>query len=230
MEVTCPKCNAKYPIPDDKLPKGKVVNLKCRKCGQNITIDTRTPAAPAQPPAPAANGAQGEQPKAALIEEVSSGKYDAADKPFDYVEEGAATALVCDPDPAARAAIRAGLEQLRYHVTEPQSARDALKQMRFHVFDLVVLNEMFDTEDPDNNHVLKYIARLPISTRRHMFVALLSDRFRTMDNMAAFTKSVNVVISSKNIDETDKVLKSALSEHKLFYRVFFDLSEKMGKL
>jgi hypothetical protein len=96
-----------------------------------------------------------------------------------------------------------------YNVTEPESDRDALKQMRFHIFDLVVLNKVFSSENPDENNVMKYLERLPMATRRKIFVVLATNRFRTMDNMAAFNKSVNIVVNTKSIDEIGKIIKRA---------------------
>ncbi|MDI6797808.1 MAG: hypothetical protein QMD09_12730, partial [Desulfatibacillaceae bacterium] len=114
--------------------------------------------------------------------------------------------------------------------TDASSARDALKQMRFHTFTLIVLNELFETDNPENNHVLKYLGRQDISTRRQMFVALITTKHRTMDNMAAFTKSVNVVINTKNLNEVEKVLHSALAEHNSFYKVFVDILKKLDRI
>ncbi len=42
---------------------------------------------------------------------------------------------------------------------QPTTAKDALKAMRFHVFDVVVLNELFDAADPQANSVLNYLRR-----------------------------------------------------------------------
>ena len=78
-----------------------------------------------------------------LLNEVASEGYDAADRPFDFVGEGGATALVCEPDPAVREKIGGGLKELGYQITAPATAKDALKAMRFHVFDVVVAKRTF---------------------------------------------------------------------------------------
>ena len=46
------------------------------------------------------------------------------------------------------------LDMLEYHITVCETAREALKSMRYHIYDLVVLNEDFDTPDPDANGTL----------------------------------------------------------------------------
>lgn len=58
MEVSCSSCNARYNIPDEKVPKKKAV-MKCKKCGGKVAIDPQQLQMPAQqaPPAPPAMGA-----------------------------------------------------------------------------------------------------------------------------------------------------------------------------
>ena len=165
-----------------------------------------------------------------IIDEVDSGAYNAAEKPFDFLEEGVETALLCEPDSVVRGKIRSALKNMGYNVTEPESDRDALKQMRFHVFDLVVLNEVFSSENPDENNVMKYLERLPMAIRRKIFVVLVTNRFRTMDNMAAFNKSVNIVVNTKNLDEIGKIIKRGLSDNTAFYCVFRDALVKTGRV
>ncbi|MEW5733530.1 MAG: zinc-ribbon domain-containing protein [Thermodesulfobacteriota bacterium] len=219
MDIVCQSCNTAFKIADDKVPQGKLVAMPCPKCKAKITIDTR------KDQSPASNGKAGN----GLIEEVATGKYDASDRPFDYVEPGAKTALLCAPDPAVKGRLKVALATLGFKVTEPASARDALKQMRFHLFDLVVVDELFDADVPDNNHVLKYLGRLAISQRRQMFVLLLSNEFRTNDNMAAFARSVNLVINHKNLEETEKILAACATDNDGFYRLFFESMKRTGK-
>ncbi|MBE9547461.1 MAG: hypothetical protein IMF10_08220 [Proteobacteria bacterium] len=164
-----------------------------------------------------------------VIDEVASDTYDASDRPFDFIEEGGKTALICETDPSIKDKVVSVLADMDYHITEPESARDALKKMRFHVYDMVVLNEDFDTDDSDANNVLKYLEYLPMGTRRNIFVALVSNRFRTMDNMAAFNKSVNTIINVKNIDDVGTIIKRGITDNESFYHVFKESLKKMGR-
>lgn len=219
MDVACDKCQAKFKIPDEKVPKNQVFSIACPKCKEKITVDTRAPAAsaPAKP-----------QDKT-LVDEVASGSYDASDRPFDFLEEGAETALICEADEAAREKIRAILDKMGYHTTSPKNAREVLKQMRFHVFDMVVINEMFDTRDPDQNNILRYMERLGMDTRRQMYVVLLTDRFRTNDNMVTFNKSVNLVLNRSNMDRMEKIIQRGITETTAFYKVYKESLIKAGR-
>ena len=164
-----------------------------------------------------------------LLNDALFESYDAADRPFDFITEGTLTALVCEPDPAVREKISGDLQELDYQITTPASAKDAIKAMRFHVFDLIVLNESFDTATPGANELLQYLENLNMSTRRRTFVALISEKYRTMDNMAAFSRSVNMVINIKSIGDAGKIIKLGVADNRAFYHVFQETLQKLGK-
>ncbi|MBL0713771.1 MAG: zinc-ribbon domain-containing protein [Desulfosarcina sp.] len=210
MEVICESCQARFNVPDDKLPVGKSLSAACPKCKQKIKIEA---------PSPYADRTSTEE----------GDQYDAADKPFDFVEEDALTALVCENDPAIREKVKSTLVLMEYNVSVAGSTREALKRMRYHNYDLVVANEMFDTSTPDTNGVLVFLERLPMSTRRHIFVCMIGTRYRTMDHMMAFNKSVNMIINIKNTDEFGKILSTGITDNDIFYRVYRDtLKAKQG--
>jgi predicted Zn finger-like uncharacterized protein len=231
MKITCEHCKSKFKLDDEKVPKGQRFSIDCPKCKNKITIDLNESALP-----PESNDTGGfsatpiSDAENTLMDKVSQEGYDAAEKPFDFVEEGVETALLCEPDPRLRLKIHQILNNMGYQIKEPESSMSALKQMRFHVFDMVVVNEFFDTEDPEDCTVLRYLEHLLIDIRRKIFVVMLTDRFRTMDNMTAFNKSVNLIVNLKNIDELEKILNRGVSDHTAFYRIFRESLVKTGRI
>lgn len=163
------------------------------------------------------------------MNQAASDGTDAAGLPFDFVGEGGATALVCEPDSELRRNLEQSLTQRGYRITMPATAKDALKALRFHLFDVVVLNELFDAADPQTNAVLRYLETMIMTARRRLFVVLVSDACRTMDPMAAFNRSVNMVINRRSIDRAGDIIGQAMADHKAFYHVFQETLYKMGK-
>ncbi len=211
MEIICQNCNGKLKVAGDKLPEGKTVTLKCPRCQSKISVNRPTQKAEAE---------DGAFDDLFDFDEADGDGYDASEKPFDFIEEEGKTALVCESDTLIREKMRPTLDLMEYHITETPNSREALKKMRYHTYDLVLLNEYFDTRDPDANSVLIYIERLAMETRRNMFVTLLTTRFRTMDHMTAFQKSVNMIVNLRNIDDMDKILQRGMADYGLFYKVF----------
>jgi predicted Zn finger-like uncharacterized protein len=215
MEIICESCQSKFRIADEKLPQDKTAFLKCPKCQNRISVQPKK-----------SETAASDQPDVEddffSFDEDDGDAYDVSDKPFDFVEEEGKTALVCESDPMLNKAILPVLDVLEYHITEAKNSREALKTMRYHSYNLIVVNEYFDTEDPDTNGVLIYLERLNMAIRRDIYVAMLTRRFRTMDHMIAFQKSVNMIVNMDNIADFDKILRRGMADHGLFYQAYKD--------
>jgi CheY-like chemotaxis protein len=227
MEITCTHCHKKIQIPDEKVPENKPFSLRCPGCKNRISVN---PAASVDPAADAGfeDGKAGGADEADEFA-VTGEDYDASEKPFDFLEEEGRTAMVLENDQGIVSQAQKVLEVMDYHVTVPEDVRDALRKMKYHQFDLVLLNETFDSSSPDANGVLIYLQRMTMDTRRQIFVALLTERYETMDRMAAFLKSVNVVIHVKDISQLDRILARAINENELFYAVFKESAKKLGQ-
>jgi CheY-like chemotaxis protein len=200
-------------VPDEKIPAGKRATVACPKCKGKISLGSP----------------KGSSGGGSFDSTDPNNGYDADEKPFDFIEEEGLTALVCESNPLVRKTIIKALEVLDYQITEAESTRDALKRMRYHNYDLFVINENFDTDNPESNGILLYLERLSMLVRRNMFIALVSDRFRTMDNMMALNKSANLIINSKNIDDIGKILSRGITDNEFFYRVFKGTLKEVGK-
>jgi predicted Zn finger-like uncharacterized protein len=214
MNIICNKCSGKFRIPDAKIPAGRVTKSKCPKCRVRIVIDPANKSG------------------SCIIAAAQSGKnnsHDASDKPFDFMEEEGLTALLCEQNPLAANTIKNTLNLMDYQITLPENSRDALKRMRYHVFDLIVVNESFDTKNPESNGVLIYLERLSMAVRRKIFVAMISSRYRTMDNMMAFHASVNLIINIKNIADIGKILSRSITDNEMFYRVYTESLKESGR-
>jgi len=228
MEIKCPACQSEYRIPKEKLPVDKdVIAFPCPNCSHPLTLDLKEINEPDRPSEKEITLEKQNNDTGDVMHELSQ-SYDASEKPFDFVHEGQRTALICESDPGVNQKIRQVLENLNFYCAEAESTLAALKQMRYHVFDLVVLNESFDGKEPKDNPLRIYLGRLPMATRRNIFVVLLTKRFRTMDNMAAFNLSVNQVIHEKNIDEMEQIIQNGIVDNDTFYKVFKKTLDSLG--
>ena len=227
MEIICTHCQNKLKIPDGKIPPGRTAAVTCPGCKQKIIVtgpSEQKKEAELETPPPS------EAPAFDFEENEEEDKYDVSDKPFDFIEEEGKTALICESDGTIKEKMVSVLDLLEYHITIAANTRDALKKMRYHDYQIILVNENFDTKSPDTNGILIYLQRLDMTTRRNMIVALLTNRYRTMDNMMAFMKSVNMIINISDIDSFDKILTLGIGEHDFFYRIFFESLKKIGRI
>lgn len=232
MEIKCDQCQSKLNIPDEKIPAGKVSSVRCPKCKAKLTIDLRPHAAGADKEQEgdqsifSAGAKKMADPQDLLDDEA----YDASEKPFDFLEEEGKTALLCENDPERSKKIKEILEIMEYHITEPEGVRDVLRKMKYHSYDLVLVNEGFDGSDPESNGILIYLERMNMEVRRDIYVALISDRYPTLDYMNAFLKSVNITINPKDLPSLDQILTRGIQERDMFYDVYKDSAKKFGKM
>lgn len=217
MNITCEKCSGKFNFPDEKVPEDRTLTLSCPRCSNKLSVGPRGGASIG-----AAMGFEEDDDRKPVIsfDEKESEGYDDDERPFDFMEEEGLTAIVCMVDPERREKVRIALDLMEYSITQAIDTRDALKSMRYHSYDVVVVDDMFDTKNPDVNGVLIYLNRQPMVTRRHMTVFLMTDTHRTRDEMVAFHKSVNIIVNNRDIDKIDTILEKTVRETALFYRIY----------
>ena len=151
-------------------------------------------------------------------------------RPFGYVDPESKTAMICEQDPVSRDKVSNAIKKIGFKVVQPATFKDALKYMRFHVFDVILVNENFSTGIGEVNNILKCLESQNMSVRRQMFVVLISAIYATMDSMQAYNKSVDMIINKSEISDIENILKQALSEHNDFYYLLKDNIRKHGNV
>jgi predicted Zn finger-like uncharacterized protein len=69
MKITCQSCQSKYNVADEKV-QGKIVKIRCRKCGGTIVVN-----ATAGAPAPSANGARDDAAQSVVPTPAAGGEW-----------------------------------------------------------------------------------------------------------------------------------------------------------
>ena len=209
-------------VPDEKLPDAKTAALRCPKCKEKLMVDLAA--------LRKEKDIQKQPQKGDHYFGFDEGPedYDVSERPFDFLEEEGKTAIICEEDPKIVKEIVTVLGIMEYTTTVVETVRDALRKMKYHMFDMVLVNENFNGSDTDSNGILIYLERLNMDVRRNIFVGLLTRQYPTMDNMAAFFRSVNMTINVKDIDKIDKILSRGINEYELFYAIYKDSAKKFG--
>jgi len=219
MDITCSACGTTLHVPDEKLPTNQAVNITCPKCKGKIRVDARelnlTPAAPTKE-------------EKTEEKELWSG-YEEDATPLEFVEEGVKLALVLDADNLRISEINPALEELGYKAIKSLSTHEAISKIRLHPFDMIILSDGFDGKGLDGNPITNYLNHLSISVRRKIYLVLISERFKTMDNMMAFAMSANLVVNPEDLPNMRLILKKGTSENEKFYKVFMDTLKEVGK-
>ena len=213
MDVTCKSCDATLNIPDEKLPSQHAVSITCPRCKGKIRIDPR------------------ESDKNLVSEKVDKADLESEEDtgPLDLFEEGTRLALVLDEDEGNVAEISSALEEFSYKPVLSTSIGEAMSKLRLHHFDLIIISDGFDGQDLANSPITHYLNHLSMSIRRKIFLVLLSDKFKTMDNMIAFARSANIIVNPDDLSNLPLLLKRGISDNEKLYKVFTDTLKEAGK-
>jgi CheY-like chemotaxis protein len=211
MTITCPSCHATLTIPDDRLPRGKVIGASCPHCKGRVVIDTTGPAPePAPTPAPA---------PVAPIESSPAG----------YGEAELPAALLCVAALAEQKSIAATLKQEGYRVQVARDAADAIDRLRFTAYALLILREGFGSPKGEANPLLDHLASMEMADRRRLHVVLVSPTLRSHDPAAAFARSVTLVLHLNDLPHLATALKRMRGEVDETYQVYLESLRSAGK-
>ena len=225
MKIQCNHCQAVFNVSAEKVPKGQQFKATCSKCRRTIIVDPQSTERSSVAGMDASLSAVADAPTAIAADlDVTS----AYDSPLEVLEEGARSALVCVDEPGRLKAVKEALEELNYYSSVASSVKEALSKLRYNQYDLVMLDEEFCGETAENNTILRYLQPMPMSTRRNIFLMLISSQVKTLDNLMTFSKSVNAMINVSDIQKVKLVLERAIADHRRFYKVYWDLTKSIG--
>ena len=218
MQVTCNACQRSMNIPDEKLPKDQAFSIACPGCKNKIKIDQHLKTKDTPPKQEEALDTAG------MV--VNQEEFEDDEELVIYDEDDQLALILDEKNQSAWTKV---LESRGYKIQYAKSLEHAVHKMKFTHFHFIALHENYGNQDLDNNPVYKTLIEMPMVIRRNIFVALMGKNFKTLKNMQAFQKSVNVVINEKDINKLEDVLKKSISEIEIFYKVFKETLQSMGK-
>jgi len=212
MDVVCDQCGAKLRIPQDKLPEGARISARCPRCGARVSVETEnaTPASPLHIPSPPWEPVP--------IEEL----------PFAQGEEALPSALLVEGEELLPNQVERVMATLGYRPYRVKGFQEAQRLLSVHPFELVILSGV-DGGSFHEDPLHAYFNQLPMSVRRRIFLCLIDPAFKSLDTMTAFALSVNLVIHPQDLDRLEELLRSALSEHEKFYKIYQEELAQSGR-
>jgi len=219
LEITCNGCKSRFVIPDKKLPKGKIVKIKCPKCGEKITLSLDK-----------SNEKITLNDLNETHEEFSDiDNFSYSDDELSETYEGKKLAFFVGDDTGLLSRISKPIEEMEYKIISASEIKTAIGKMRLNHFDLILIQDGFGGNIQENL-VIKYLNRLSMSIRRKSFVVLLSKIYKTMDQMMAFALSVNLIINLNDLDKLKDIINKSIKRQELFYKPFLDIMKEIGKI
>ncbi|MBI3582162.1 MAG: zinc-ribbon domain-containing protein [Nitrospinae bacterium] len=137
-------------------------------------------------------------------------------------------AMVCHGEPAKYKAL---LESMGFVVHAPADNEQAIQNIRLNNYKFVLVGAEFASSGGDAG-VLQHLQEMNMASRRRMFVAYVVQGASSYDNMEAFAKSVNLIVSPQDAakDNFRDHLLREMRANDSFYKVFFEVMSEIGKL
>lgn len=146
---------------------------------------------------------------------------------FDFVSNADKPALIAFSTPEWLDEIKAALQELGYKVHTAATHSDFLIRFGQAQYQLVILEELFAANTPDENLTLKAVQNMPLTQRRHATVLLVGNAFQTFAPMEAFKQSVHAVINSSELFLMKQLVEKAVADNDVFLHNFREVQNRV---
>jgi hypothetical protein len=139
---------------------------------------------------------------------------------FEFVSTEDKPALIAFSTPEWLQEAKTALQELGYKVHTAATHSDFLIRFSQAHYQVVILEELFGANNPDENLTLKALQNMAIGQRRHATILLIGNTFQTFTPMEAFQHSVHAVINSSEMFLLKQLIEKAVADNTLFLQTF----------
>jgi spore germination protein YaaH len=146
---------------------------------------------------------------------------------FDFVSAADKPALIAFSTPEWMDAAKQALNELGYKVHTAATHSDFLIRFSQAHYEVVVVEELFGANTPEENLTLKALQNMPVNQRRHATVLLIGNSFQTFTPMEAFKNSVHAVINSSELFLMKQLVEKAVADNTTFLHSFREIQTRV---
>ena len=194
------------------MPEGKALKILCPKCKAPIEITEKT--------APGETDNRVPYLSEAIDPEFADDPVLDYTNAIDVVDEGMRTALLCATNMKLAERIAQALQELDFWVVHALRPAFAMGKLHHNTYDLLVLEENFDSGKNSTNLVLHHTQVLPMHLRRQFYLCLLSQDKPTLDAKLAFRMGVNLILNVRDIEKAKVLFARTMKEYRNYYSLF----------
>ena len=212
MQAQCSQCSTRIQIDDTKVPD-RPFKVRCPKCQAVMTLPGRGADSPA---APEAEPPSWEPPPPPPPEAVAR---------RERAEGNANDALIALAGPAA-AGLREALERLKFHVDSVDDVEEGARLLEQGVYEVAVTART-PPEPGKPESLAQRMLRMPLDTRRRVFVILVGQEFRTADGTQAWAAQADLVVNTADAGRCEHLVRSTMTERKRLYQPLLDARRRI---
>ena len=146
---------------------------------------------------------------------------------FDFVSSDDKPALIAFSTPEWLETTKTALQELGYKVHTAATHSDFLMRFSQVRYQVVLMEELFGANTPEENATLQAIQQMPMSQRRHATFVLVGNNFQTFTPMEAFRNSVHAVVNSSELFLLKQLIEKAVADNNIFLHNFRDVQSRV---
>ena len=123
---------------------------------------------------------------------------------------------------------KAALDQLGYKTHVAANHGEFIYKFAQVPYQVVILEECFSAEQPEENASLLTLQRMPMSLRRHAVLILFGFSFATFNPMQAFQQGVHAVVNPSETFLLIQLIQKAVADTDLFLHAFRDTQKRVA--
>jgi hypothetical protein len=125
------------------------------------------------------------------------------------------------------AVTRACLTELGFKVHDAANHEDFITRFTQIPYQVVVLEEMFACDKPEQNLSLGTLQHMLMNQRRQAVTILVGESYETMNSLQSFQQSVHAVVNSADIEGLSGIISVVLSEHGYFLNTWREAQNRL---
>lgn len=147
---------------------------------------------------------------------------------FDFVTTTDKPALLALSTSELLDTAKSALDQLGYKVHIAENHGEFLHKFNQVTYQLVVIEECFNSTTPEENESLLILQRMPMNQRRHAVVVMFGFGMATFNPLQAFQHGVHAVVNPSEMFLLIQLIQKAVADNDLFMHTFRELQIRHG--
>ena len=147
---------------------------------------------------------------------------------FDFLTPTDKPALLALTSVELQETAKTALDQLGYKVHMAANHGEFLhkfSQVQYHV---VIIEELFASNSPEENESLAALHRMPMNMRRHSTVVMFGFSLATFNPLQAFQYGVHAVVNPSEMFLLIQLIQKAVADNDLFLHCYRDVQRRVA--
>ena len=147
---------------------------------------------------------------------------------FEFLTATDRPALLGLSTPELQETAKTALDQLGFKVHTAVNHGEFLHKFNQVPYQVVVIEELFSSNSPEENESLLALQRMPMSMRRHAVVVLFGFNMATFNPMQAFQQCVHAVVNPSEMFLLIQLVQKAVADNDTFLHTFREVQRRMA--